>query len=236
MSYGSDREFGFACLKCQAMTRANAIVFLPGDDAPTYLSVGQRESVFCPRCGDMRQSEFTEVTNSNRSRVVDTTGRACPGVMPSTPFAPPPPPSHVPANPGIFGHESICNAGAPVAMITMTMPPQYATSSLMPAPLAPAPPPVASAHAMSAAEFDVHVARCTDDQLRALRQELGDKLRVTELALSDRKRCIICCDRDKAVVLMPCKHMSMCTVCAHKVDACPVCKAAVVDRIVPYAV
>ena len=45
--------------------------------------------------------------------------------------------------------------------------------------------------------------------------------------------CIVCMEREKKVVLLPCKHMCMCKVCTDEIMAdkaqCPVCREAVVD-------
>ena len=45
--------------------------------------------------------------------------------------------------------------------------------------------------------------------------------------------CIVCMEREKKVVLLPCKHMCMCKVCTDEIMAdkarCPVCREPVVD-------
>lgn len=57
-------------------------------------------------------------------------------------------------------------------------------------------------------------------------------------AIQDRKRemlqCKICMDKEISVVLLPCKHQALCKGCAFKVKNCPLCRATIVDRIMPH--
>ena len=46
----------------------------------------------------------------------------------------------------------------------------------------------------------------------------------------DRNECIVCMERPRAVVFIPCKHLLVCATCA-ATDACPFCAHAVEDRI-----
>jgi len=39
--------------------------------------------------------------------------------------------------------------------------------------------------------------------------------------------CIICCDRERAIVLIPCGHFHLCRTCAQRLDKCGVCCAKV---------
>ena len=45
--------------------------------------------------------------------------------------------------------------------------------------------------------------------------------------------CVVCMEREKKVVLLPCKHMCMCKVCTAEIIAdsarCPVCREHVAD-------
>ena len=83
--------------------------------------------------------------------------------------------------------------------------------------------------------LEKYLMHVSDDEVRNIKKDLQSKLQVVEAALVERRKCVICCERDKCVVLLPCKHMSLCKECSEKVNECPVCKVAVADRIVPYS-
>ena len=50
--------------------------------------------------------------------------------------------------------------------------------------------------------------------------------------------CVVCMEREKKVVLLPCKHMCMCKVCTDEILAikaqCPVCREPVVDSFAAF--
>ena len=45
--------------------------------------------------------------------------------------------------------------------------------------------------------------------------------------------CVVCMEREKKVLLLPCKHLCMCKACADKIVAgsaqCPVCRERILD-------
>ena len=47
--------------------------------------------------------------------------------------------------------------------------------------------------------------------------------------------CVVCMEREKKVLLLPCKHVCMCKVCSDEIVAgsaqCPVCREHIVDSI-----
>ena len=43
--------------------------------------------------------------------------------------------------------------------------------------------------------------------------------------------CAICMEKDTDVTLMPCRHEIVCGSCAAGIDACPICREVIVDRI-----
>ena len=45
----------------------------------------------------------------------------------------------------------------------------------------------------------------------------------------DRNECIVCMERPRAVLFMPCKHLLVCATCAAAADACPWCPARAVE-------
>ena len=50
----------------------------------------------------------------------------------------------------------------------------------------------------------------------------------------DDPSCVVCLARPRAVVLLPCRHLSMCALCAAGVSACPLCRSAVEESMVVF--
>ena len=46
--------------------------------------------------------------------------------------------------------------------------------------------------------------------------------------------CVVCLERPRAVVLLPCRHLSMCALCAAGVSTCPICRSAVEESMVVF--
>lgn len=53
--------------------------------------------------------------------------------------------------------------------------------------------------------------------------------------------CVVCMEREKRVVLLPCKHCCMCKECTDQIVAhgcdqaqCPVCRQLIVDTLEPF--
>ena len=42
---------------------------------------------------------------------------------------------------------------------------------------------------------------------------------------------MVCLEHPRTVVLLPCRHLSMCAVCAADVSMCPMCRSAVGESI-----
>ncbi|XP_065175203.1 baculoviral IAP repeat-containing protein 7-like [Sycon ciliatum] len=51
---------------------------------------------------------------------------------------------------------------------------------------------------------------------------------------ADRHACKVCMDNDVAVVFQPCKHMVCCEECSGQVQRCPLCRAAITDKMTVY--
>ena len=43
----------------------------------------------------------------------------------------------------------------------------------------------------------------------------------------ERVLCVVCLARLRAVVLLPCRHLSLCALCAADVPTCPLCRSTV---------
>ncbi len=70
-------------------------------------------------------------------------------------------------------------------------------------------------------------------------QTLSDELRRLErktIDLTDRITCIVCQERERDLVILPCKHLCLCHTCADKICAskdktCPVCRQKISDTV-----
>lgn len=51
-----------------------------------------------------------------------------------------------------------------------------------------------------------------------------------------QRLCVICHDREKCVILMPCRHLCLCVECSNHiaVDSCPKCRAVISSKINVY--
>jgi hypothetical protein len=47
----------------------------------------------------------------------------------------------------------------------------------------------------------------------------------------DKVTCIVCLSAERNVLLLPCKHLVLCSGCAAKVTACPLCRSFVQDTV-----
>ena len=50
----------------------------------------------------------------------------------------------------------------------------------------------------------------------------------------DDASCVVCLARPRAVVLLPCRHLCMCALCAAGVPTCPMCRGAVEESMVVF--
>lgn len=50
------------------------------------------------------------------------------------------------------------------------------------------------------------------------------------------RECVVCADKQPEVVYLPCQHMSCCKACSDRLEACPICRAGITQRIVPFQV
>eukprot|EP00249_Psilotum_nudum_P015175 c25199_g1_i1 orf=633-2060(+) len=53
---------------------------------------------------------------------------------------------------------------------------------------------------------------------------------------NEKVLCRICFERDIAVVLLPCRHRILCSICSVKCKYCPVCRGCITDRMPVYDV
>eukprot|EP01000_Liburna_glaciale_P003784 NODE_3185_length_485_cov_774.165138_g2542_i0.p1 GENE.NODE_3185_length_485_cov_774.165138_g2542_i0~~NODE_3185_length_485_cov_774.165138_g2542_i0.p1 ORF type:complete len:150 (-),score=76.09 NODE_3185_length_485_cov_774.165138_g2542_i0:34-462(-) len=74
----------------------------------------------------------------------------------------------------------------------------------------------------------------TPAELEALATRLRAGLQLVEAARQAKILCVVCMESQKEVIFYPCRHKVACRGCAEKVGQCPMCRADVVDRIVPF--
>lgn len=100
------------------------------------------------------------------------------------------------------------------------------------------------AHAIATAEFAA-LQSLSDEQLRFLEDSLMTRLvtvrdmqRAREEARSasaktetDKMTCIVCLSAERNMLLLPCKHLVLCSGCAAKVSTCPMCRTVVQDTV-----
>ena len=62
--------------------------------------------------------------------------------------------------------------------------------------------------------------------VRRISEAVHEKLQ----SLEDYELCIVCVCAPRNVVLVPCGHLVLCSVCCSSLKHCPVCRAAIEDR------
>ena len=50
-------------------------------------------------------------------------------------------------------------------------------------------------------------------------------------AAAESSLCVACRDKPRAVLILPCRHLSLCAACMQQVDRCPICRGAVEEEI-----
>jgi len=99
--------------------------------------------------------------------------------------------------------------------------------------------------ANSRSQLDVDITSlATVIDCEKLEKELQNKLiqvekrrdfvskQTADAQLADRL-CVICCEGQKSVVLLPCRHMCLCDVCGHmdRIDTCPLCRVKITNKL-----
>ena len=57
---------------------------------------------------------------------------------------------------------------------------------------------------------------------------------VVEEREDDDVSCVVCLARPREVVILPCRHLSLCAVCAAGVSMCPMCRGAVEETMLVF--
>mmetsp|Transcript_17403 Transcript_17403/g.31744 ORF Transcript_17403/g.31744 Transcript_17403/m.31744 type:complete len:270 (-) Transcript_17403:487-1296(-) len=68
--------------------------------------------------------------------------------------------------------------------------------------------------------------------IRGMLTQLGGVL--NQDGNAEGKTCCVCMDKPSEVVLLPCKHLSMCAECSESVSRCPLCRVEICERLKVY--
>jgi hypothetical protein len=75
-------------------------------------------------------------------------------------------------------------------------------------------------------------------QVRGLEERLRDVLLAKKDAERQEERrrteCIVCMEREKSIIFLPCKHRVACAECSEALSTCPSCREAIVNKINPF--
>jgi rubrerythrin len=89
--------------------------------------------------------------------------------------------------------------------------------------------------------MDVQIAIDNQTKQQSLLQNLILDLKNSKIGFnpdnleSEKKKCVICLDKDLSVALVPCGHMFACKSCAKKMPhVCPICRSAITDTLKIY--
>jgi len=52
--------------------------------------------------------------------------------------------------------------------------------------------------------------------------------------LKEEELCVICLDKKKEILLLPCKHLCLCSGCSSSVSDCPLCRLAIASKTTVY--
>eukprot|EP01018_Ginkgo_biloba_P038266 Gb_01953 [translate_table: standard] len=81
------------------------------------------------------------------------------------------------------------------------------------------------------------------EEVWRLQAALGEQAEITKYSQQEFDRlqnekvlCRICFEGDIAVVLLPCRHRILCSVCSEKCKKCPVCRVSIMERMPVYDV
>lgn len=72
--------------------------------------------------------------------------------------------------------------------------------------------------------------RIYEAQLQSAHRRQDEASRGRE-ALQDEQACVICSEASKTILFMPCRHLCVCDACALLVEACPICRASIEEKV-----
>jgi len=67
-----------------------------------------------------------------------------------------------------------------------------------------------------------------EKELRTVLVKIENK---KDKVLTEHKMCVMCGDRERSIVLVPCGHICVCEPCGHKSKDCSICKTAIHQKI-----
>ena len=76
-------------------------------------------------------------------------------------------------------------------------------------------------------------AKTTIEELLKEQEAMGARLGALEReknAMMQGLECSVCCERQKCIVLEPCRHFALCRECSERVRTCPICAKVIRER------
>lgn len=67
--------------------------------------------------------------------------------------------------------------------------------------------------------------------VRELQRSREESRSASAKSEADKVTCIVCLAAERNSLLLPCRHLVLCSACAAKVSACPLCRAPVLDTV-----
>eukprot|EP00906_Rhabdomonas_costata_P006420 RCo009395 len=63
---------------------------------------------------------------------------------------------------------------------------------------------------------------------------LKDALRAAEEQLKTRTTCVVCLERPRRTVFLPCRHRVSCEMCSAAMGECPMCRSPIAENFTPF--
>ncbi|CAM9691334.1 unnamed protein product, partial [Sphacelaria rigidula] len=88
---------------------------------------------------------------------------------------------------------------------------------------------------------------CTLQELEQLEKELRkalesvcverDRIVQEQLAKEEQRLCVVCQEKERGVLLLPCRHLCVCKGCSERKELtlCPLCRDGIAERLVVYS-
>uniref|UniRef100_A0A6B2LWW0 RING-type domain-containing protein n=1 Tax=Arcella intermedia TaxID=1963864 RepID=A0A6B2LWW0_9EUKA len=70
-----------------------------------------------------------------------------------------------------------------------------------------------------------------EGKLEEAYQVMKETMKKMESYMQEKQACVVCLTDKKAMVFVPCGHMSCCVNCSGRVSTCPVCRAAISQKV-----
>uniref|UniRef100_A0A7S3DED6 RING-type domain-containing protein n=1 Tax=Palpitomonas bilix TaxID=652834 RepID=A0A7S3DED6_9EUKA len=69
-----------------------------------------------------------------------------------------------------------------------------------------------------------------EEMMKLIRREKERRNRIEREERENEKKCKVCLDNEKTVLLLPCAHLCLCQECSSQLSLCPICKSDISER------